>query len=246
MADELVCCRCGGVKARADFVGRVSKGNRVGSGARGTCRDCANAYKRSTRRQVPGGLKRHWRGAYIRTSSDQWPEATWRALEISNARDAWRYWLKIRAPRSWLHAYHEAGKRHGRGLAPAEKWRRYYARPEFRLGHLLRMQRRKAQRGRHGEAIRAMLKGCGTGAKLAEWFGYSVPDLRRHLERQFGPGMSWDAFQQGRIHIDHIVPLSSFDLSDPVELKAAWALSNLRPLSAEANMKKGAARVLLL
>jgi hypothetical protein len=58
--------------------------------------------------------------------------------------------------------------------------------------------------------------------------------------------MSWRAFTVARIHIDHIVPLSSFDVDNPGELKAAWALSNLRPMWAKDNVEKADRRETLL
>ena len=77
--------------------------------------------------------------------------------------------------------------------------------------------------------------------------GYTIDDLRQHLERQFVRGMSWENMGSGW-HIDHIVPLSSFSFSSVTcpEFRAAWALSNLRPLWATENMSKGARRTHLL
>lgn len=76
--------------------------------------------------------------------------------------------------------------------------------------------------------------------------GYTSADLRRHLERQFSKGMTWEAFRRGDIHIDHRVPLSAFDLDDHEQYCAAWALTNLQPLWASDNIAKGARRDLLL
>lgn len=39
-------------------------------------------------------------------------------------------------------------------------------------------------------------------------------------------------------HVDHMMPLDSFDLSDPEQLRRAWNISNLQLLSAEDNFKK--------
>lgn len=52
----------------------------------------------------------------------------------------------------------------------------------------------------------------------------------------------------GEWHIDHIVPLSAFDITteDSDGFKRAWALSNLRPLWAAENLKKSSARNFLL
>lgn len=70
--------------------------------------------------------------------------------------------------------------------------------------------------------------------------GYSIAELRIHLERQFTKGMNWEVFNQGKIHIDHILPQASFDLSNPDEWKSCWALPNLRPMWAKQNAAKRA------
>lgn len=69
--------------------------------------------------------------------------------------------------------------------------------------------------------------------------GYSLVDLMCHLEEKFEDGMSWSNF--GEWHIDHIRPLASFNFTGTEcrEFKAAWALSNLQPLWALENMRKG-------
>lgn len=44
---------------------------------------------------------------------------------------------------------------------------------------------------------------------------------------------------QSNYHIDHIIPLCSFDLNNPEEIKKAFAPENHQWLTAEQNMKKG-------
>lgn len=70
---------------------------------------------------------------------------------------------------------------------------------------------------------------------------YSPADLKRHLESLFVDGMSWDNY--GEWHIDHIRPLASYKndaRETDVIVKEAWSLSNLQPLWAVDNIKKGA------
>jgi hypothetical protein len=67
--------------------------------------------------------------------------------------------------------------------------------------------------------------------------GCSIEELKKHLEAQFQPGMSWDNY--GKWHVDHIKPLVSFDLTNHEELKRACHYSNLQPLWAKDNLGKG-------
>lgn len=68
--------------------------------------------------------------------------------------------------------------------------------------------------------------------------GFSHQELCGHLEKQFSPGMGWH--NMGEWHIDHVVPLVSFNITsvDSPELRQAWALPNLRPLWARDNIRK--------
>jgi len=66
----------------------------------------------------------------------------------------------------------------------------------------------------------------------------SIPFLKLHLESKFKPGMTWDNWSPTGWHIDHIIPLNSFDLSNRKEFLKACHYTNLQPLWAEANWKK--------
>jgi hypothetical protein len=74
--------------------------------------------------------------------------------------------------------------------------------------------------------------------------GCSVAALKRRLESMFAPGMNWNNHGKGKgkWHIDHIAPLSSFDLADPDQLRAACHYSNLQPLWEDDNIAKGGVR----
>lgn len=98
-------------------------------------------------------------------------------------------------------------------------------------GSLRRLGGRNDKRGRSWEKI----------------VGYTRDELKVHLERQFIGHMSWENY--GRVwHVDHIIPLASFKFTsaDDPEFKAAWALTNLRPLWKKANMRKSYFRKHLL
>jgi len=92
-------------------------------------------------------------------------------------------------------------------------------------------------------------RGLATGKSGKSWrdlVDYSLEELVRHIERQFLPGMSWE--NRSEWHIDHIVPKSSFEFStaDCEGFKAAWALTNLRPIWASDNVRKQAKQIYLI
>jgi hypothetical protein len=67
--------------------------------------------------------------------------------------------------------------------------------------------------------------------------GCTLEFLKGYLEAQFVEGMTWDNY--GEWHIDHIIPCADFDLSNPVAQETCFHYSNLQPLWAEDNLKKG-------
>ena len=68
--------------------------------------------------------------------------------------------------------------------------------------------------------------------------GCTKEEFKKHIESKFTKGMSWDKLHL--IHIDHIRPCASFDLSDPKQQKMCFHYTNLQPLWAVDNLKKGA------
>ena len=70
-----------------------------------------------------------------------------------------------------------------------------------------------------------------------EFLGCSMEALKIYLENQFSTGMSWDNY--GKWHLDHIKPCCSFDLTDIEQQKICFHYTNLQPLWAIDNMKKG-------
>lgn len=134
------------------------------------------------------------------------------------------------------------------GLSDAQKFNlRYALDSEFNIKQRLRAaMRRKRQGYKMGDLIRGALNRGGTSAKFEDFAGYSTQQLKTHLEAQFTKDMNWERFRQGEIHIDHIVPISSFDLSNVDELRSAWAITNLRPLWAKDNLIKSSKRVYLI
>ncbi len=84
------------------------------------------------------------------------------------------------------------------------------------------------------------------GLSCMEFLPYTIQELKEHLEKQFDCYMCWEnhgSIDSNRYtwQIDHIIPHSSFhyESMDCEEFRQCWALSNLRPLKAIDNIKKG-------
>ena len=117
--------------------------------------------------------------------------------------------------------------------------RQKQAEPEAKAKRAARQRERRARdkdfaiKQRMTCAINSSLRKVGESKRGWSWTkltGYTVAQLRAHLEAQFTKGMSWDNI--GEWHIDHIIPLSAFkfeSVHDP-EFLECWSLSNLRPL----------------
>jgi hypothetical protein len=90
------------------------------------------------------------------------------------------------------------------------------------------------------KAIGKALKGMKGGRHWESLVGYMVEDLKKHLERLFLPGMTWENYGMHGWHIDHIIPISAFNYekSGDDDFKRCWALKNLRPLWATENLRK--------
>ncbi len=76
-------------------------------------------------------------------------------------------------------------------------------------------------------------------SRFSRLLGCTAKELRNHLERQFKPWMTWENY--GTMwHIDHILPCSTFDLTDPRQQEICFHFTNLQPLKSRLNLKKHA------
>lgn len=114
-------------------------------------------------------------------------------------------------------------KRRNRDKVNASRRRKRRECPEYAVESNMRSRLWHALHGRAKPASTMELVGC-SAEKLCAW-----------LEMHFAEGMTWE--NRSEWHIDHIRPIASFE--DPAD-PACWHWSNLQPLWAEDNMRKGA------
>lgn len=84
--------------------------------------------------------------------------------------------------------------------------------------------------------IRKALRHNKSGRSWEILVGYTLLDLKLHLEKLFAPDMSWENY--GEWHIDHCTPVSWFKKTEK-ELLKAWKLDNLQPMWSNENLVKG-------
>ena len=90
-------------------------------------------------------------------------------------------------------------------------------------------------------AIRRTLKGTKSKRHWESLVGYSINQLKEHLENQFDANMSWD--NHGKYwEIDHKLPVVSFQFNttDDEGFRKCWAMDNLQPLIKSHNRRKSA------
>lgn len=95
----------------------------------------------------------------------------------------------------------------------------------FKLSEYLRNRINKAikRKQKAGSAVRDL--GC------------TIKEFKIYIEQQFQPGMSWENY--GEWHLDHIIPLASFNLENREQFLKACHYMNYQPLWAKDNLCKG-------
>lgn len=203
------CTKCGSVKPLEEFPARRG----VKDGRKPRCKTCHNAANREARERNP---------EVSRAASKRWRDAN--PDRVRARVDAWRARNPDR-PASLVAAWRKANPERVR-----EIYRRQNAKRRGRIDHRIRK--------RISEVMRKSLRGGKGGKKTFELLGCTLPEFKLHIERQFLPGMTWANMSEWEI--DHILPLASFsyETTSCPDFRAAWSLSNLRPLWAVDNAKK--------
>ena len=91
---------------------------------------------------------------------------------------------------------------------------------------------------RHRIYLALKVKGISKSKRTMKLLGCTVEELWKHLESKFQPGMTKENY--GKWHVDHIKPCASFDLTDPKQQFICFHYTNLQPLWAKDNIRKGA------
>jgi hypothetical protein len=132
-------------------------------------------------------------------------------------------WSNSNQVRRWRSAYRYAAniekERQRSALSARKRHERLKDHPQYKIKRILR------------NAVSRICRISKTqkDRRVVEYVGCTMSEARRHIERQFVGGMTWA--NHGELwEIDHIVPLSHFDLTDLTQRLAANHYKNLQPL----------------
>jgi len=200
-------------------------------GCRAVCRVCRAAAHAEIKDEVAKQRRAHYQAnkdrikeaarAYYSANADAQREAALRRHHANRDK-------RVVQMREYRAANVDALNERRRPRSREAHYARYGVDLEYTLKHRVR------------SLLRVTLKHGRRGQRMTQLLGYTTAELRTHIERQFIKGMSWDRFMAGEIHIDHIIPVAKFGITDEdsEEFRQCWALSNLRPLWAADNLSK--------
>ena len=127
--------------------------------------------------------------------------------------------------------------------AASERWRKNKGLEWFRKKEAKRRLdiKIKISGSISGRIWETLKKGSKANRHWEELVGYTVDQLKAHLEKLFKPGMTWENYGT-YWHIDHKTPIAVFNFQKPedIDFRLCWSLKNLQPLQAKDNIRKGA------
>lgn len=86
---------------------------------------------------------------------------------------------------------------------------------------------------------KAIHRNSKVGSAVSD-LGCSIEKFKQYIEKQFQPGMSWDNWALDTWHIDHIISLSTVDLTNREQFLKVCHYTNQRPMWSDQNIKEGA------
>ena len=206
------------------------------------CRDCKNKKERIRRSKIRSKINKKERERYEKKKENLKDliidinkkkictvckeEKTLDLFYLAKKKGTIRSECKSCASK-WKKQYYEKNKKEILLKTNIYKKDKYKNDHYFKLKRLLRCRLYYALKSQNAKKSNRTLK--LTGCSLSFLVGY--------LEGKFRKGMTWENY--GEWHVDHIKPVSSFNLLDENEQKKCFNYNNLQPLWAKENLSKG-------
>lgn len=238
-----VCSKCGQSKPFEDFYKYPNKSD----GLNARCKECIKVYKASYYQKNKDSIKsrvkeNYWKNPEAKRTyqkdygkENYYKIKVYRALPESRRRKSIsdkKYYQKNKEKiKERIREWEQKNAEH-----VAQKKRNYQRnRRHTDLDFKLRMNLRRRLVSALKTKSKYKLNRAGSFVKD---LGCNIPELKQHLEKQFQPGMTWDNWGKKGWHIDHIIPLSRFDLTDREQFLRACHYTNLQPLWWWENLQK--------
>jgi hypothetical protein len=218
------CGKCKTYKACVGDGSRFGK-SQAWDGLRPTCKDCLHAHNMDTKE-----ARHTYNAAYWKRTMDSQKEKhkKWRSANVEHRRDYNRKWRMVNGKeydkKEWQKRKHDEAYR----LKFNEYYKEWCKRqrrdnPQYKIKHNISRRLREILHKKDMKTI--------------EYVGCSMLQLQCHLERQFHEYMTWKN-QGSHWDLDHIIPCTAFDMTNPVERRACWHYKNLQPLWSGDNIRK--------
>ena len=210
MGELKVCSKCGLSKCRTEFHSKKSSADRLYP----LCKACRAEYDREYNAKNEDRIKLQ-RGKYRTDNKEKIQQINKKYGEDNKER------IRIKNKEYYLKNKAKIIKRVGQYDTKKMK-----EDPSYKMAKLLRHRLYMAVKGnfKAGSAVRDL--GC------------SIKDFKKYVESLWRPGMSWENYGREGWHLDHIIPLVSFDLQERGQLLKACHYSNIQPLWAIDNLRK--------
>ena len=218
------CTKCGKKTPTTEYSQKIGCKNDLDSRCKICIRKYRNDWGKKNRKKLNKTIKL-WRSKnkkYLYEKGKEWTENNrekcreagrkWYAANKDKHSDARKLWCKKHPKECKAKYQKEYRKKMSTQKGALDK----------RMGCVIWQSLRGNKKGRHWETL----------------VGFSVEELRTHLEKQFTDGMSWKNF--GEWHIDHVIAKSRFNYEHPEEqeFRICWGLANLQPMWGKDNLSK--------
>lgn len=224
------CIKCDKHKVLSDFKMRLGTGK-----YRNSCKECDKLYFSTRYAENIDNIKEQ-----RRLKNAENPEKNRQRVKdwkVNNPE-------KVKANRERQKERNKTPERRAILAKKASKWR---SNNPDKMKKIKKKQRNRIE-VRIADNLRKRLKiaiknGQKKGSAIKD-LGCSIEELKFYLKKQFysnketGEMMTWDNYGFYGWHIDHIKPLSNFDLTNEEQIKIASHYNNLQPLWAKDNLTK--------